>query len=878
MDRSDVIARLTGRLVERDESLAALQGALSEVKAGQGRLVLVAGEPGVGKTALVRTFCRDVRRSMRVLEGACDALLTPRPLSPLLDIGAVTGGAFERLLLGNARPPEVFAGLRDELAREPAVVVIEDAHWADEATLDVLRMLGRRIESIPALAIVTYRDPGVERAHELRLLLGELATVPAVTRLRLEPLSAGAVLELSIGSTIDADELYLLTSGNPFYVVEVLDASGTALPATVSDAVLARAGRVSDRARIVLEVVAVSPPRAEHWLVEAVCGEAAGQVDECVAVGMLVDIDGGVAFRHELARMAIENTLGPAQRRLWHRRLLGALQAATGVDEPARLAHHAEAAGERDQVLSFAPAAAEEATMVGAHREAAAQYGRALRFAGALPLREQADLLQLQSDALFNTDDQVDAIAALQRAIDLYQRAGDVVGEAAALSRLTPCLTCRGQIAKARVAGERAVAMLEPLGNSRELGAAYGAMVNLCFFADELDAAIAWGARAVELAREIDDESMLVEVMGTAGTAAFLRDGPRSVSMLEQALELARDCELDAAIPSVLSEFAFAAVVRSAHALAERYIEEGLEYCTDRELDLWRLALLATKARSELNQGRWSAAAEIAEALAEDRHDSPGPRKEGLLVLALVRARRGDPGAQQALTDAKAIEDPPDEFAWFGPVAAVEAELAWLAGRYGDVDGVTTAAFEGALRRRSSWVAGPLACWRHRSGGPADIALPVAEPIELELAGRPADAATAWRRLGCPYESALVLGLADDQASMERAHRELSALGARPAVAMVARKLRARGVRGLARGPRAATRANPAGLTARELEVLGLVIEGLSNAQIGQRLFLSIRTVDHHVSQILRKLDVPTRGRAAVAARRLGIDLPGPQS
>lgn len=878
MATPDAVVPMTGRLLEREELLAALGGALSEVNAGRGRMVLVAGEPGVGKTALLRTFCEDAQRSMRVLHGACDALVTPRPLSALRDIGGLTGGGFAERLQEDALPPELFAALLDELAREPAVVVVEDAHWADEATLDVLRMLGRRIASIPALAIVTYRDPGTDHTNGLRMALGDLATARGVTRLRVEPLSEDAVTELSLASPIDAGDLYRITAGNPFYVIEVLEAGAPALPATVSDAVLARAARLSTGARSVLEAVAVSPPCAEHWLLEAVCGENAASVDECIAVGMLVEAGDGVAFRHELARIAIEETLGPARQRRWHRRLLSALCAADGVADPARLAQHAEAAGARDQVLAFAPAAAERATRVGAYREAAAHYASALRYADRLPPSERARLLELQADALFNTDDQVHSIAARQQAIELYRGAGDATAEAAALSRMTPSLTCRGRLTEARDASAHAVALLEARGPSAELGAAYGAMVDACLNLDDLDGAVTWGERAIEVARGFNDETTLLEVMALAGAAAFVRDGPGAASMLEEASALARGSDVETAVPAVLARYAFAAVMHSAHSLADRCIEESLDHCAERELDLWSLAVLATKARSELNQGRWSAAAEIAVELAEDWHDSPGPRKEGHLVLALVRGRRGDPGAHQALAEASAIETPPDDFAWFGPVALVAAELAWLNGRPEEIDAITRNAFEGALARRSTWIAGPLACWRHRAGLHIDIGFPLPEPMAMELDGRYADAAAAWGELGRPYERALVLGLSDHPASMERAHGELSALGARPAAARVARRLRAAGVRGLARGPRAATRGNPGGLTARELEVLALVSDGLSNAQIGQRLFVSTRTVDHHVSQILRKLDVPTRGRAVAAARQLGVDLPQAQS
>jgi DNA-binding CsgD family transcriptional regulator len=199
------------------------------------------------------------------------------------------------------------------------------------------------------------------------------------------------------------------------------------------------------------------------------------------------------------------------------------------------------------------------------------------------------------------------------------------------------------------------------------------------------------------------------------------------------------------------------------------------------------------------------------------------------------------------------------------------AEAAWLEGRAQVIDAETEAVLDLARRRRARWFAGELACWRRRVGLDGAAGVDVAEPCALELAGDRVAAADAWARLGCPYESALALAHADDGEAVRRAHDELQALGARPAAAIVARRLRERGVRGLPRGPRPATRANAAGLTARELEVLALVASGLHNSEIAERLVLSPKTVDHHVSAILRKLGVRTRGQAAAEAARLDL-------
>jgi DNA-binding CsgD family transcriptional regulator len=218
------------------------------------------------------------------------------------------------------------------------------------------------------------------------------------------------------------------------------------------------------------------------------------------------------------------------------------------------------------------------------------------------------------------------------------------------------------------------------------------------------------------------------------------------------------------------------------------------------------------------------------------------------------------------------LEQPTEEVDRIGANAAARAEAAWLAGEAPAVEQATGGALSLALQYQAPWVVGELACWRWRAG--VDDKLPrgaAAAPYALSISGEGRRAARLWRQIGCPYEAALALADSDDEEAQRQAIDELQGSGARAAAAIVIRRLRERGVRGLPRGPRPQTRENPAGLTARELEVLALLAEGLRNAQIAQRLVVSQKTVDHHVSAILRKLDVRTRGEASAAAGRLGL-------
>ena len=452
--------RGASELLERDEQLRLLLQRFEGVRlSGQGHVVLVRGEAGIGKTTLVRHFCGGAPPSTPVVWCACDPLFTPRPLGPLLLATGGSVGVLEELAGGDALPHEVAAALVQELrARSPTVFVLEDVHWADEATLDVLRLLSRRVETVPALVVVTYRDDEIELVRPLRVVLGELVGADATTRLSLSRLSTEAVSELAAPSGFDAGELYRKTGGNPFFIGEVLAADGVEVPDTLRDVALARATRLSDDGRSLLEAAAIVPAHVELWLLEAVAGAALASLEECVACGMLVHEPAGTRFRHELSRLAIDDAIPPNRKVDLHRKALVALAAPpTGALDVARLAHHAEAAADVDAVLRFAPIAAVRAASLGAYREAAAQYARALRFGGQLSSSERAVLLEHRADACHVTDDYDGGIATLEDALECHRRTGDELGEGRVLARLSEFLWCPGRTdeAEARARGNR---------------------------------------------------------------------------------------------------------------------------------------------------------------------------------------------------------------------------------------------------------------------------------------------------------------------------------------------------------------------------------------------------------------------------------------
>lgn len=861
-------------LVERSEQLAVLADEVDSVReCSQGRVLLVSGEAGVGKTALLRRFCTGTDLP-RVLWGACDALFTPRPLGPLLDIAPAVGGEFARLVEVGALPHEVATALLRELeARRPTVLVLEDMHWADEATLDVIRLLGRRVESVPALVVVTFRDDELDRSHPLRVVLGELTTAAPLERLSLAPLSRLALTELAAPATLDLDELYQKTGGNPFFVTEVLAAGAEDVPPTVRDAVLGRAARLSPSARAVLDAVSIVPSRCELWLLGELAGRGAADLEECLSSGMLAAAADAVAFRHELARLALEESLSANRRASLHQVALRALAASpAGEEDPARLAHHAEAAGDAVAVLRYAPAAAARASALGAHREAGEQYARALRFADELPLGDRAALLEQFSNENYLTDDFDAAIEAMERALECYRTLGDVERQGASLGLLSRLLWCPGRTEEAAAAADQAMGLLEQLPSGHDLAMTYAQLASLYMNLEDAERCLEWGTRAMALAEELGDDEVLVKSLNDVGTSEFLVGKPQGREKLERSLELAREAGLDVHVGRAYVHLVWAATRQRSYDVALGYLDEGVAYCRARDLELWTWHLIGDQARIAVDQGRWEDAAEAAALVVrEPRTSISVPVLQGLCVLGLLRARRGDPAAWEVLDEAARIAKQSGGLQEIAPVAAARAEAAWLEGDHEKVRAATDVAFALAVERRSPWVAGELACWRWRAGIEGNAAALVAEPYALSIRGDWACAAELWRDLGCPYERALALADADDETALREALDELNRLGARRPAGLVARRVRELGGTCVPRGPRPTTRANPAGLTKREVEVLGLIGEGLRNGEIATRLFLSEKTVHHHVSAVLRKLNVQTRGQAAAEAQRLGL-------
>ncbi|MGZ4243862.1 MAG: ATP-binding protein [Solirubrobacteraceae bacterium] len=856
-------------LLERDAELLVLTALLDGAQRGSGGVLLICGEAGIGKTSLVRAARAAHGESVRFLTGSCEPLSVPVPLAPIRELGAAAGAA-ELVDAASDDRMALARRLLDALsAAGPAVAVLEDAHWADPATLDVLRLLARSVEAQPIGLVVTYRDDELSAHQELTLLVGDLVRSPLVTRIGLSPLSEAAVRALAEPVGADAGELSRVTGGNPFLVVEALASDGP-LPVSVRDATLARVARLGAAARGVVDAAAIIDQRFTPRLLGAVSPGDTGPVEEAIALGVLTDDGATLGFRHELIRRAVERSISAPRAAELHARVLRALSADPQAGSPARLAHHAELAGFEAQAAEHALTAAGEAERVGALREASLQLARVIRLRGTASPDERFELLLRYARAANFASRMQDALDGASEALAVAERAGDRHRMGRAQSVLAWALWSLDRVEEARQAAVASVANLEGAADPAALARAQAALIRMEATAFDSLAAVRTSPAAIALAAAAGLEEVRIDVSISAGLAQGHLGDPRAQSSLAEALDAARAAGLPIqTIRAYVNGIAVAAEARD-HRTVDDLAGVALSLFEEFQTAIPHDYATVLLARSQLDRGLWDEAIESAR---RSRRTDHGGRPLALAVEGLARVRRGDHGGtmllQNALGDLAGVPE-----AWrHGVVRTALAEAAWLAGDRSGGLAHARAGRSGPYAEQFARASGELALWATRCGRPADAPPRAPEAVRRELEGDWRGAARAWHAVGARYEAALACMLGDERAARE-AITTLRRLGAVAAVRAFTRERSACGARPV-RGPRRTTLANAAGLTCRQQEVLGAVAQGLTNAAIAESLNLSERTVAHHVSAILSKLGVTNRTAAVEAARSAGL-LAGP--
>jgi DNA-binding SARP family transcriptional activator len=817
-------------LLECESSLEALNEYAAQARRAEGRLVLLGGEAGVGKTVLVERLQRDLPDACWWW-GTCDGLFTPRPLGPLFDLADQLGGVLLEGCRAGADREELFRALLHQVS-EPGllnVVVIEDIHWADEATLDLLRYLGRRLRDAAVLLIATYRDDGLAAGDTLRVALGDLASERCTRRIGLTPLSLDAVRALADGSGLAAAELYKLTGGNPFYVTEVLQAGMEQVPPSARDAVLARAARLSVDSRDVLDVAALTGSRIEVRLLESVTGRQPSAIDQLLVSGLLVWEGAWVRFRHEIARLAVAQAVPAYRGQTIHGLVLAALRS-FGCEDDARMAFHAEAAGDGAAVLQYASAAAHRAAKLGSHREAVAQFERALRFSGGADPLTLAGLYEGLADEVPLLDRWEDAEVAAERALALWRQAGDRLRQGDTLRRLSRIRwnMCRGREAVA--AAEAAVSVLETLGPSVELARGYATFANQRMLYADGDAAIDLALRAQKLAAHFGATDVRSDALNTQAVCISAKD-LEWAGQMRHALDIALSGGHQVEAARAYSNLIGIHADKREFAEAERYLAQGIAYCDEHDITTYSICMRGEQSNILERTGRWDEAIALSAELLVKAGPSPANRLCSLIRLGTTRARRGEPGVWECLDEAAATADETGEPQQQVPARLGRAEAHWLEGRLDAARHEAERAADACIGL-DAWHRGAVAVSLWRTGSRRSVRGNIAEPCRLLLDGYPVRAAQAWTRLGCPYDAAMALAEMADEASLREAIGILAGLGARPGAGIVRQRLRALSAPSILSDPRPATRAHPFGLTGRECEVLDLIYAEHSNAEI----------------------------------------------
>ena len=519
------------------------------------------------------------RASTRVLWGACDALFTPRPLGPLADIAEAAGGELEATRRRGARRTRsraLLARARGGARRRSSSSRTCTGRTRRRSTSCAARAGASR--AAPALVVASYRDDELDRAHPLRIVLGELGDRPGGQPPAARAALPGGGRALAEPHGVDADELYRTTGGNPFFVTEVLAAGAArsrhgpgrgarargAPDAAGADAARGGRGRPAPAELWLLDALAATPPTGSRSAWPPGCSRASRD---------------GVAFRHELARLAVEESLPPNRGSRCIGRRSRRSPRRRRAPDVARLAHHAEAAGDAEAVLRFAPAAAARAASLGAHREAAAQYARALRFAIGCRRRQRPTCSSAARTSASSRPSSSRGDRARRRRARRLRQVGDRRRRGDALRWLSRLLWFTGRADEAEAAAA-AVALLERFPRGRELAMAYANLAQLRLIAGRPSRAPSvgrTGARARERSATTRSRAHALNSVGVAGVPPRRGRGAGEARAEPRARPRGRARRARGARRTNLA----GAAVDRAYALAEESYAGGLEYCSD---------------------------------------------------------------------------------------------------------------------------------------------------------------------------------------------------------------------------------------------------------------------------------------------------------
>jgi DNA-binding CsgD family transcriptional regulator len=861
-------------LIERTEFLSLLHQKFESVAEGEGHCVFVNGEAGIGKTSLVKIFCNEVKGDCKLYKGSCDSLFTPRPLAPLYDImwqvnNNLTPGSHsieERSVL--------FVNFFRELSREKeqTIIVFEDIHWADEATLDFIKFFARRIAELHCLFIVTCRDNEIEPLHPVRNMLGQLPP-DSFTRIQLTPLSREAVEKMAQEKGYKGEDVYSVSGGNPFYVTEILSSYSLGVPESIKDAILSAYNRTGDKAREIWDLLSVIPSRLETKYLEKFQPLFNTAIESCLNHHILIISDGEIYFKHELFRRTIESLLSPLRRVELNKKILNILKESFEQNgELERIVHHAKNANDYETVVRYAPVAAKNAATVGAHAEAARLFYSAIEYYQGNDMDTLICFYEAYAYECYLTNQIKEAIIYTGKSLSLLKKKNDTEKMGNSMRFLSRLMWFEGNRKQAESYAMLAIEVLEKQPSSKAKAMAYSNMSQLKMLSEETAECIAWGEKAIEMAKEIADDETLSHALNNVGTVLIdiQLSQQKGVQLLEESLANALKHSFHEHAARAYTNLFYSGLYIKDYGLAAKYAEAGIAYCEERDMNSWTTYMLAGNARMKLEKGDWDNALHIADNLIKNVSQSPVVKIPALIVAATVKLRRGEEGVFSLLIEAKEKAFETLELPRIIPALAALLEYEWITGKLCIEKNELDYALDMIKKMGDIYGNSNLAFWLWKARKQKTVLKEVYEGYNISNATAITKAATLWNKSGCAYDEALVLFEGTEE-QKRNAITIADGLGATAAAKKMKMEMRAAGIKSIPRGIRKSTRSNTALLTERELDVLALLKENLQNKEIASRLFISAKTVDNHITSILFKLDVNSRTKAAVEALRLGI-------
>lgn len=856
-------------LIERERDLA---GLLALAREGGEAIALVFGEAGIGKSSLVGQFAQSIAVERTVMVGRSDPLSSSRPFGPLYDISEDLGELLQTLEGKGKSRNEIFHAVASQLARldRSAVLIFEDVHWIDPSTAELLQYIARRITEYGFLVVLTYRSEELGSGHPLLSVLGELPR-RRVTRFALRQLSVDGVAALAGCSRQKAQTIHDLTGGVPFYVREFVEA-GEELPNSVSDLLSARLDRLPADMRSVVEWLSVSPEPVQVEILQKVAGSDAIELAlGCVEAGILKEFDDGRFFlRHELARLAVYDSLSESQRRRAHKAYCEALQ---GSNRSAMLAiqlHHADAAKDAPSVLDLSYRAALSAARLGAHSEAYDHASVGRKYLQQAADRTAAELQELWAgSACVSTSMDGSVISAREASASLWFELGDVGRAADNLRWKSRLHWYRCEPDQARDTGMRCIELLRSTDDPRSEALAAALHAQLLFLDLEMNEAISMARSAIALDEQVGSPEARVHALNTLGAARCFLGEHEGIEQLRLSIELAESATYDdyasrdADIARGYLNLADYAADDRQFDLADCVITEGCRRCGDIDFELWVMQLTGRRAEVFLEQGRIADAVQLAGQVLAYEAMTPQAAQRPRLVLAKAAMRTGDDSAEQQLEQCLALARTSADT---GIEIAVRLSLVEWAFLKADTQKARLHLGHLADIPRGKfhhWHAASFEAWRRYfgHGQKTSTASPWTNAFRLERDGETSAAFQCFVDERLPFEAVLCLMRnpgGELRETFRRAEELCSSLGANALLERLEHS-RQGPVARRKRGPYKAARSHPLGLTRKELEVLGVLAEGATNREIAEHFNRSVRTVDRHVSTLLKKLDASSR-------------------